>query len=366
LGFTHGKVTVTTTKKDLSRFGISQSVIAQFSEQHHGTVVDAVWGADGDVFLTVGMDGRVKLWNEAKRRCLWTSPGRRVPFPTSDPSHLDFDSQKGIAVAAFSGGGIFIWHGLLPFYVGDDVSQVNEVAIAPGSLPPLSPTGVSHLVLDTTNGISLMVHRLGNAHFQRYDVNLVTGEVDTINFGEETNGSIRCLKLVGAAQAEAHPFVLVGDWLGSLSVYDWDSSQVPEKGFVLPTRRIQAFGDGDAVSSIEWNPWVIATGSSTGTVKVWDSLKFCLLRTFHPPTRGHIGDPLIALEQEMIVIAFGDKITAWKAGPVRKGKGVIHANRKGKNSALGKWRRELLDSAMSFSGCSWIHCRASGHVPRHL
>lgn len=368
-GFTHGEVAVTTANKvtDPSRTSAAKFSRSLISEQHNGTVVDAVWGEGGDVFLTAGIDGRVKLWDAAKLRCLWTSPVREdVPFPSSYPSHLDFDSQKGIVVAAFSGGDVFIWYGLSPPYAGDNVPQVNEVIIALGSLPPPSSTDVSHLVLDTTNGISLLVHCLESTNFQRHNVNFVTGEVDTINFGEETNGSIRTLKLVRATQVGARPFVLVGDWLGSLSVYDWDASRVPKKDFVLPTRCIQAFGDGDAVSSIEWNPWVTATGSSTGTVKVWDSLKFCLLRTFQPPSRGHIGVPSIALEREMIAIAFGDRITTWKAGPVKKGNRVIHASKKGKNNALGKWRRELFNSTMSLDSCSWIHCRTSGYVSRHL
>ena len=368
-GFAHGEVAVTTANKvtDPSRTSAAKFSRSLISEQHNGTVVDAVWGEGGDVFLTAGVDGRVKLWDATKLRCLWTSPVREdVPFPTSYPSHLDFDSQKGIAVAAFSGGEIFIWCGLSQPYAGDNVPQVNEVVVALGSLPPSSSTDVSHLVLDTTNGISLLVHYPETANFQRHNVNLVTGEVDTIGFGEETNGSIRSLKLVRATQVGARPFVLVGDWLGSLSVYDWDASRVPKKDLVPPTRRIQVFDDGDAVSSIEWNPWVVATGSSTGTVKVWDSLKFCLLRTFQPPTRSHTGDPSIALEREMIVIAFGDRITTWKAGPVKKGNRVIHASKKGKSNALGKWRRELFISIMSFDGCSWIHCRASGYVSRHL
>ena len=367
-GFTHGEVAVTTANKvaDPSRTSAAKFSRSPISDQHNGTVIDAVWGEGGNAFITAGMDGRVKLWDAAKVRCLWTSPVREdVPFPASCPSHLDFDSKKGIVVAAFSGGDIFVWCGLLQFYVGDNVPQVNEVVIAPESLPPLSD-GVSHLVLDTTNGTSLLVHRLGDAHFQRHNVNLVTGEVDTINFGEETDGSIKSLKLVRTVQVEAHPFVLVGDSLGSLSVYDWDASLASKKDFVLPAKRVQVSGDGDAVSSIEWNPWVIATGSSTGTVKVWDSLKFCLLRTFQPPTRGHTGDPSIVLEREMIAIAFGDKITAWKAGPVKKGNKVIHASKKGKNNALGKWRGELFDSIMSFDDCLWIHRRTSGYVPRYL
>lgn len=343
-GFTHGEVAVTTANKvvDPSRTSVAKFCRSPISDQHNGTVVNSVWGEGGDIFLTAGMDGKVKLWDSTKMRCLWTSSVQQgLPLPTSYPSHLDFDAHKGTAVAAFSGGDIFIWCGLLPFYVGDDVPQINEVVIPPESVLPLSFTGVSHLVLDTTNGTSLLVHRLGNAHFHRHNVDLVTADVETIQFGEQSDGSITSLKLVHAAQAETSPFVLVGDRMGSLSVYDWDAPPVPKKGFVPSARRIQAFGDGDGVSSIEWNPWVIATGSSAGTVKVWDSLKFCLLRTFQPQTRIPSGDPSIALEREMIVVAFGDKITTWKAGPVRKGNKIIHLSKKGKDTALAKWRREL-------------------------
>ena len=367
-GFTHGEVAVTTANRvaDPSRTSAAKFSRSLISEQHNGAVVDAVWGEGGDVFLTGGIDGKVKLWDAARMRCLWTSPTRQdIPFPISHPSRLDFDSQKGIVVAAFSGGDIFIWCGLLPFYAGNGVPQVTEVVIPLESLLPSSSTDVSHLVLDTANGISLLDHRLGNAHFCRHNLNLVTGEVESVNFGEDVDRSIGSLKLVSTTQVKARPFVLAGDWLGSLSVYDWNALRVPKGDFIPPARRIQAFDDGDAVSSIEWNPWVIATGSSTGTVKVWDSLKFYLLRTFQPSSRSHTGDPSITLEREMIVIAFGDKVTTWKAGPVKKGNKVIHASKKGKNNALAKWRRELCES-ISFNDCSWIHSRASRHVPRHF
>lgn len=345
-GFTHGEVAVTVANKvaNPSRTSAAKFSRSLISEQHSGIVVDAVWGKGGDIFLTAGIDGMVKLWDATKLRCLWSSPvPQDVPFPTSYPSHIDFDSLKGVAVAAFSGGDIFIWWGLSPSYTNDGVHQVNEVTIPAGSLLPFSLTGLSRLALDTTDGTSLLVHHRDSAHFHRHNVNLATGEVETIQFGEEVNSSIRSLKLVVAAQAKSLPFVLVGDLLGSLSIYDWNAPYTPKMGFVRPVRRISAFDGGDAVSCIEWNPWVIATGSSAGSVKIWDSLKFHLLRTFQPPVRGHTGDLSIALEREMIVIAFGDRVTTWKAGPVKGGNKVIRASKKGKDNALTKWRRESYD-----------------------
>ena len=338
-GFTHGEVAVTTANKvaDPSRTSPAKFSRSPIAEQHNGAVTDGVWGEGGNVFLTAGTDGRVKLWDVAKMRCLWTSPGsQEPPFSTSFPSLLDFDSKKGIVVAAFSGGHIVIWSGLSPLYVGDDLPQVNGLVIPPESYP--LPAGISHLVLDTKHRISLLVHNHGSAHFHRYNVDLITGEIETIEFGQEADRSIKSLRLVPAVHATASPFVFTGDLLGSLSVYDWNSPRAQKTDFVQPARRITAFDD-DAVSSIEWNPWVIATGSPTGTVKVWDSLKFTLLRTFHTHARGHAGDLSIALEREMIVIA-GDKITTWKAGPVRKGNKVLYANKKGKNNSLAKWRRK--------------------------
>ena len=345
-GFTHGEVAVTTASKvtDPSRNSAAKFSRSLISDQHNGAVVDAVWGEGGDVFLTASIDGKVKLWDAIKLRCLWTSPTRQnVPFPTSHPSNLDFDSRNGIVVVAFSAGDILVWWGLSPFYTGGDVPQVSEVVIPLQSLPPLPFIGVSHLVIDTTDGTSLLVRHHDSAYFQRHIVNLLTGEVETIKFGEETNRSIRSLKLVTTARTTATPFVLVGDWLGSLSVYDWTAPHPPKGCYVQPVRRISVFDDGDAVSSIEWNPWVMAVGSSTGTVKVWDSLGFNLLRTFRSPTRSHTGDPSIVLGREMVIIAFGDKVTTWKAGPVKKGNKVIRANKKGKNNALAKWRRESYD-----------------------
>lgn len=340
-GFTHGEIAVTTANKvaDPSRTSPAKFSRSLISEQHIGTVVDGVWGEGGDVFLTAGIDGKVKLWEAAKIRCLWTSSvSQELLSPTSFPSRLDFHSKKGIVVAAFSGGGVVIWWGLSPLYTGNDLLRVNEFFIPLGSNPP--PTAVSHLILDTGHHVSLLVHHVGSAHFYRHNVDLITGEVETIKFGEETDRSIKSLKLISAVQATASPFVLTGDWLGSLSIYDWSSPHEQKRDFVQPARQITAFDDGEVVSSIEWNPWVTATGSSTGAVKVWDSLKFTLLRTFQPHARGNTGDPLIALEREMIVIAFGEKVTTWKAGPVRKGNKVLHPSKKGKNNALAKWRRK--------------------------
>lgn len=344
-GFTHGEVALTTAHKvaDASRLNPAKFSRSPISQQHNGTVADGIWGEGGDVFITASIDGKVKLWDAAKLRCLWTSPvSQELPFPTSFPSRLDFDSKNGIAVAAFSGGDIVIWWGLSSLYTSDNLPQVKEVVIPLGPYPP--PVTVSHLVLrilDTKQRISLLVHRLDSAHFHRHNVDLTTGEVETIKFGEETNRPIKTLRLIPAVQVTAPPFVLTGDWLGSLSIYSWNSPHGQKRDFVQPVKRVTAFDDGGVVSSIEWNPWVMATGSPTGTVKVWDSLKFTPLRTFQPYARGYTGGPSVALEREMIVIAFGDKITTWKAGPAKGGGKVSQASKKGKNNALAKWRRKL-------------------------
>lgn len=343
-GFTHGEIAVTSASRvaDPSRTSPAKFSRSLVSEQHGGVVTGGVWGEDGDVFVTAGMEGRVKLWDVAKMRCLWTSPvPQDLPIQTSHPSCLDFDSQKGIVAAAFSSGEIFVWSGLSPLYTGQDAPSVNQVTIHGDSYNlPLSAS-VSNLALDTAVGTSLLLHYSDSTHFHRLCVDLTTGEVESIKFGDETNGPITSLKLITTTQSTSSPFVMAGDQLGLLCIYDWNPGDAPKKDFIQPVRQITAFGDGDAVSSIVWNPWVTATGSSTGTVKVWDSLRLTLLRTFQPQARGHIGAPSIALEREMIVIAFGDKITTWKAGPVKKGNKVIHVGKKGKNNTLAKWRHQM-------------------------
>lgn len=362
-GFTHGEVAATIANKvaDPSRTTSAKFSRSLISEQHNGTVIDAVWGRGGDVFLTAGIDGKVKLWDVIKMRCLWTSPmPQDLPFSTFFPSRIDFDSQKGIAVAMFSNGDLFVWWGLSPLYVGDSISRVDEVVIPVG--PQLPPGGTFHLILDTTDGLSLLFHHPDSGHFHRHNIDTTTRDVETVRFGEEIDRSIKSLRLITTTQAVASPFVLVGDCLGSLSVYDWNSPRERNGGFIQPVKRIAAFDDGDAVLSIEWNPWVMVTGSSAGTVKVWDSLKFNLLRTFQPQARGYTGEPFIALEREMIVIAFGDKVTTWKAGPVRKGNRVIHASKKGKSNALAKWRRKSYRLFVS-AAVTHIYCRTSGYAP---
>jgi hypothetical protein len=161
-----------------------------------------------------------------------TTPSPHFPLRTSISI-----AGRASSLPPFRMGTYVYGAGFLPSYVAGDVPQINEVIIPPRSLPPLPFAGMSHLVLDTADGTSLLVHRLDSAYFYRHNVNLATGEVETVEFGDETTGSIRSLRLTTTAQAKALPFVLAGDSQGLLNVLQLERPRArPERGF-CPTRQ---------------------------------------------------------------------------------------------------------------------------------
>jgi hypothetical protein len=145
--------------------------------------------------------------------------------------------------------------------------------------------------------------------------------------------------------------VITGDSLGCVSIYDWRSvlsSQDPVK----PIRKFEAHEDGAAVTAIGWNGVTLMTGSSRAAIHVWDGLSFAHLRSFvlHPRRHRHrlhdddsndgaIKQIIIDASREMFVACAGDRVLAWRAGPLapasyskrRATSGARHAARRGRS-----------------------------------
>jgi WD40 repeat protein len=190
---------------------------------------------------------------------------------------------------------------------------------------------------------------MDDCFFRRFDVDLLSPKiVDEFRFGDECNGAILSIKQCIASNPEESSFILTGDQLGCLNFYDWEASIAvsSRESSIPPAKTLEAYDDGSGITSIEWNPATFVTGSSAGMVKVWDSLTFSLLRSFPSPwsrARGREWESVkqIILEREMVVVAVGDKVMSWKAGPIGIGrKVVVNGGKKGKNNVLAKWRRE--------------------------
>jgi WD40 repeat protein len=360
-GFRHGEIAVTFANRvlDNSRTGGAKLIRCSVAEEHDGAVVDAVWSSDGDVFVSAGIDGRVKLWDGKKVRCLWTSERQTDNLVINPCTKIAFDSEHGTIAVALNTGDIVIWSGLISLYA--DSSRAEGVPIytlarilvpaLPDFIGPSQDLATISFDHQSNYQMSLLTRRLGDRFFHRFNIDLKSPKiVDEVRFGDESNGVICSIKLCLARDTQESSFVLAGDQIGHLNVYKWDES-ISGGSCILPVRRLEAYDDGSSVTCIEWNPTTLITGSSAGIVRVWDSVTFENLRSFASPwsrTRGEWeGVKQMILEREMLVVAVGDKVMSWKAGPIgTSGKFVVNGSKKGKNNVLAKWRRE---SNVSFS-----------------
>jgi hypothetical protein len=363
-GFENGEVAITLANRvmDSSRIGSAKLIRCPVAEEHVGMVADAVWGADGNVFVSAGIDGRVKLWDSGKVRCLWTSELQEPELVSNPCTKVAFDAEHGIIAAALNSGDIALWFGLDSLYTVEPradlvPSRVPEKIVIPAPLitAKVNPNmGQSQefatfvLHNNSSSQLSLLTNRVDDCFFYRFNIELSAHNVvEQIRFGDEHAGSIRSIKPFITQNAAS--FILVGDELGCLNVYDWNApSSVPmEESAISPIKQFVAYEDGSSITSIEWNSTILITGSSNGTIKVWDSLTFALLRLFtvpgSKPERGEWESvKQVILERNMLVVAAGDKVMSWKAGPIKKagGKVIVRGVKNTRSNTLAKWRRE--------------------------
>lgn len=171
---------------------------------------------------------------------------------------------------------------------------------------------------------------------------------------------------------------------------------------IQPIRKFEAHPDSTSITALTWSPHTLITGSARGTTHVFDALSFKHLRSFASPipkTRGrHHGggadeaaaaerdkqkvkqiivgtgpgptafnftasgnskdkaSSLMEEDRDLVFISVGERVMAWKAGPVPKhGHGGVRARHA--NGVLGVGRKKRLGYAkylrMSSCCCSY-------------
>jgi WD40 repeat protein len=155
-------------------------------------------------------------------------------------------------------------------------------------------------------------------------------DIEVAAFGDAQFGPISILTPFFSTSSS---FVLTGDYIGCVSVYDWRASapSATISSSIQPVKKFEAHEDGAGVTALAWNGVTLVTGSGRGTTDVWDGLTFEHLRSFASPVprrdRGVHGDGrerdevsqiLLGPEKEMLFVAVGDRLLAWRAGPVGK------------------------------------------------
>ncbi|KAF9502082.1 hypothetical protein BDN71DRAFT_1437521 [Pleurotus eryngii] len=359
-GYPDGKVGLVIVQKAIDHTSVMRNVVPIISPidvSHTGSVLAVTWekldaGKDGGVRYgaSVALDNTLKVWdaNRNSLHCLWSS---QPSYGTSSFIAVEARiTDYGIVVCGFADGSLFIWSGLgklLSTSTRSPTLQTPEIRGLAVECPVArssntSPLTISKLVLDAEDPEANIIHVLvayqDDAGFYRISVDTVTQQTRITSFGNDPSfGSISCLEsfFTRVQNTEGRSIVVVGDSLGCINVYDWTvdlgSDTLPGADRpVLPISRFEAHAEGGKITAIAGNDAILITGSSTGEVKVWDSLNFALIREFGPRKRGQhraeatydeesIGQILLTGDKQVLVFNVGDRVVGWWAGPDRKG-----------------------------------------------
>ncbi len=328
------------------------------ADEHQGAVVDAVWlDVQAGWVITGGTDARLKVWDAKNATSVWTSQ-QTLDAAIPDPCvKVAGSALCGYVVGVFKSGHIHIWTGFDFFrsaFSDENVQEItidNPIRTSTEDHDPNIAHGVASLHVDSScNQPSILVGYENEPYFYRIQIDTSTSHVQITAFGDPhfgtTSAIVPCFRLNDTEQKQ-YSIVFVGDHLGCISLYDWDTdpnAANPRTNAVGPFRKLEAHSDGAMVTVIVWNGLVLASGSIRGETRIFDGISLELLRIFESPIprlRGGARMPphfdganeeqerqrkewervrfiLLGPEKDVLFVGVGDRVTGWKAGPVPK------------------------------------------------
>jgi hypothetical protein len=344
------------------------------TEQHEQEVKDVVWTPDRTMCATASADGTLKVWNTTVGRlqlhCIWTSPKKPSLVPTSMPFvKVALDAANGIIVGGLADGEIVAWSNIFSSST-DGCGELVEVRIPPytanegsnESIEQKEPTAIFIDTISQTKCAILAVHA-NDILCYRLDIDFGTSSHIRTLFGDGVSGLVTAVQPSFATSSassssnstvsvnrEEKSFVVVGDAFGCTHVFPWIASSVHDTA-IQAFRTVEAFPDGDAVSSLTLTAHVLAVGSGTsGTIRVFDALSLAPLRSIGFPlatsqSRGRAPpEPItnLVVEREMLVASMGSRVLGWKTEAVasRVGKHLGRGLKQMKKEGAMKGQRE--------------------------
>ncbi|KAJ3506819.1 hypothetical protein NLJ89_g6654 [Agrocybe chaxingu] len=323
-------------------------------DEHEGAVLDAKW-VDVQVgwVLTGGADGRVKLWDTKTASCNWTSQQILSTFVPDTCLKIDGSTTCGYVVAVLRSGDIHVWTGFdfaQALFSPNDIQEIVVKCPIRTDTEGFDSNAVHEVVtlsVDPSHrSPTFLVAYQNDPYFYRICIDKTTQHVETLALGDPFFGPtsivvpfFRSDANGSSSDAKRASFVLVGDRLGCVSVYPWDVSAShphlnPRTNAISPIRKFEAHQDGSSITCIAWNGLTLITGSVRGTTHVFDGLTFEFLRAFASPVlrlrgrhvpqgvdtteRERVRQIVVNAEKDAVFVAAGDRILAWKAGPVSK------------------------------------------------
>ncbi|KAG8683522.1 hypothetical protein FRC08_014233 [Ceratobasidium sp. 394] len=393
-------------------------------------------GTNGaEYFATGATDGSVKLWTLPTSQrgqvcCVWTGRYADAGHITSDVASLAMipcakvvvSVSNEIVVAGYGDGTILVWFGVSPGSSAIGPSNVKCVHIPPPSVHPSVPTTLRlHAQSRTTVGV--LVHHSADGHFYRLQVDKDAGLVKRTRFGGGPLGPLCTITTKFTKRAKedrtvsssagpststtpaisfpatpnhdspsptpvplhvtlpalekrsaprARSFVIAGDSLGRICVWDWDgkdeliqketgntpNSDNPGKE-ALEVRASVVWDavDGGSISALTWSDVVVAVGTNYGDTLIFDSLTQRLLKRISSPLPHHDSDGVshIVIDGDVLLIGVGGQVIAWQAiketGKGANGWGKAGKAKKSKTGGTtAKWQqRNELNTEISHS-----------------
>lgn len=363
-GFRNGEVAVMSANRAMDNGRAAAKLTrCKVDEEHEGAVQDIAWDSGANAFVSGAFDGRVKLWDAKRVKCLWTSDRKEGSLVADPCIKVGAILARGVIVGVMKSGEMVVWTGLQGM-LSDDSTPSSKPVVRETRIPsPVHPTSGSdagqrheirslYVNADCDDLAHILTTYENHPFFYRMRIALSSSNIELTQFGEESFGPINTTTPSFSKTRGESSFIIVGDQLGCISIYDWEADPSRVYGpsaSVRALRKFEAHEDG-GVTSIACNAIVLVTGSSRGTIKVWDSLTLAPLRSFPSPGfRPRAGGEWegvgkIVLEKDLLLVNVGSRVMAWKAGPVTgRGPGALKGKsaKRGKKGALAKGYREF-------------------------
>ncbi|KIK57511.1 hypothetical protein GYMLUDRAFT_86733 [Collybiopsis luxurians FD-317 M1] len=401
-GFRNGEIAVMTAARTMetNTRSAARLVRCRVDEVHEGEVTQVEWDDSGTYIVSASKDGRIKVWDAKKVRCVWTS---QYLFPAITVSVALCNSVRGLTVVTTTEGGeIWIW-AQIALTLEDAVVTHPVVGVPSVRVPyPIAlgdqnsnqgvndshpPTSLHVDCTSSVNGIHVFVTYASRCEFWGtfFEYNSSAYQVSKY-CSDETVGEVTALlPCLSADSTDECAFVIAGHQLGWVTVFSFADSSAPATNsanvipLITPTRKFEAHPDGSAVTSLAWNDVVFVTGSDRGETSIFDACTFRRLRVLSSPLspsriRGigvgaqgqvvskNVTQIILGKDRDFLVACVGDCVMAFKADSVPKngGKHKTSGKKKAASVTAKGYKRLLLDQLID--ECLDEHDKETKHI----
>ncbi|KAH6904429.1 hypothetical protein BKA70DRAFT_1373477 [Coprinopsis sp. MPI-PUGE-AT-0042] len=320
---------------DSARRTLSAFRTCGLADQHNRLTTDALWlgPTSGWMAVTASDDGRVKVWDSNTGACLWASEATLRAMVPEPIVKVTASYALGCIVAILRSGEIRVWSG---FNLKENAAPLAYASSSTLPCPyiPAEPEDIPEVLsLEIDNTLPSPVLLVAYRHdrlFYRLDLSEDLPNRRVVPFGEEAMGAPSAICPCFSDDPTMSSIVITGDTLGCVNIYRWNSHE----GHVTPFHSFEAYRDGSTVTSVAWNGVTLVTGSSRGVTQIFDGVSFERLKKIASPVpafshrhgaavvtqpdRENVHHIILGPGKDSLFVGVGDRVLAWKPGPVSR------------------------------------------------